>query len=290
MKKSTIYTLIIGGAFTIVGSVMVFSGIAMNGKSQAATLLDSSPVATLKSQIIRTDNIDDNFYDKTEEFNIDNITELSFDFNASEIIIVDNTIDDKIRISTYAHNFDVHEDDKGNMSIETRGLSGIAKPITIAIPMGHKFDTIKYQANASDINIDSIICDDISIESSTSDFTVSKLLVNDKATICNNAGNINIQCCTIGTLDLECSAGDTSIDGIISKDASINCNVGNINLTIADSSDNHNINISNSLGSIIFNGEHMTSTDSDDFINNKSDSTYDFSCSMGNINIDFTND
>ena len=88
-------------------------------------------------------------------------------------------------------------------------------------------------------------------------------------------------------MDLEVGMGDCVYYGTILKDLEAECDLGNIGITVTGSMKDYNYEIECNAGNIDLGGNSITSLAFEKEIFNGAPGTFELSCNMGSITVDF---
>lgn len=87
--------------------------------------------------------------------------------------------------------------------------------------------------------------------------------------------------------DLVLGVGNVDLEGLFLGNMSLECDVGDVTLTLDDAEEDHNYEIECSLGNVRVGSHSYTSLANEISIDNSADSTYDIECSLGSVNLEF---
>ena len=287
MKKSTVVALIAALLCMISGALMLAIGYGMGGWAAALELADKSSILDLHSGI----NISPKMSAKMTEYgdydlnyDADDIHNLEMDIAAANVCIQDNTKDGKIYVNIEGARYYCENHD-GTIKLSVEGNNPGKSEVTVLIPQGYSFNSETWKIAASNVEIGSMISDQLDITVGAGDLEIDKL-VGERATIEIGTGSLRIKNAKLEDMDISCGAGNVEMNGVVTDDFNIECALGNVSLTLKDNPDDHNINLEAALGNITYNGKDyagIASTVED----NGTDSDYNIECAMGDIDISF---
>ena len=292
MKVSTKVALASAAGLILAGAIMCAIGFGMGGWAAALELTDLSPYMDLRDGLaVGYDALSNmsNEGDYTLTFKSEYINNIDFEIGASDVKIVDNTTDNNINVTIKNASY-ASDDSNHSLGLKIKGKANGKSEVTVAIPKGKKFGTIKLQIGATDMEVDSFICSNLTISAGAGDVTIGDLLSDNRVELNVAAGSLKIENAKVKDLDLECGAGDVEFAGIIEDDLDAECGMGNITLNLIDKSENHSLALEAAMGNITFNGEHLSGFVNEIEHGSDEESQYDIECGMGNIDITFTED
>ena len=295
MKHSSKITIIIATVLLLIGSVLSAAGFGLGGMAAAEDIISSGDFTVF------TGKEDDGFYfgidaesndhssDYNESFSTDDVTSLKLDVAAACVNITDTVGDNNIQISVENLSYD-SSCNRGTLEIKVKGKPSVDGNITISIPRGYEFDSVEFKVAAAEFNIDSLVGHTITIENGAGDITIGELISDQSVDLNVGTGNLAIYSANIRNLSSKCAAGNMDFNGIVSSRLDVNCSMGNVNLALIDSMDEHDLDLSAALGTININNGEIEANSSKYETNNGKASLYRVKCAMGKIDISFEQD
>lgn len=200
------------------------------------------------------------------------VVEPSIDINDKFYLKYDNYLElDLSKIEVYIKIGDVFkaESDSKYIRIKQDGNKLIVKEkkgmqltknktaLIVTIPNNFKFDYVKIDNGAGNINIESLITNILDIDMGAGKLKVDSLKVNKKLDIDGGVGDINLNDVSVNELDLDLGAGNTFINGNIYGEAEIDTGVGNLSLNLKENIENYTFDLSKGIGNILINDEKI---------------------------------
>jgi DUF4097 and DUF4098 domain-containing protein YvlB len=292
MKVSTKVALASAAGLILAGAVMCAIGFGMGGWAAALEITDNSPYMDLRNGLaVGYDSLGNMSKegDYTLSFKSEYISNLDFEVGASDVKIVDNTTDNNINVTIKNASY-ASDDTSRSLQLRIKGNVNGKSDVTIAIPKGKDFDSVKLEMGATDMEIDSLICSNLKVSAGAGDVTIGDLLSSNYTELKVAAGSLTIKNAKLKDLNLECGAGDVHFTGVIEDDLDAECGMGNITLELIDKSENHQLDLEAAMGNITFNGESKSGFVNEIEEGSEMESEYEIECGMGNIDITFTED
>lgn len=179
--------------------------------------------------------------------------------------------------------------------------------VYLYLPKDMNPDSIDIEIGAGGLSSIALAAEEIDIETDAGT-TVIKGLYGKKIDVSANAGAVNILEMTAGTvsanvgagaltiqnlstenMELETSAGMMEIEGKVARNVEIECGVGSVSMTLQGAETDYDYQLECSMGEIDINGNKYTGIAKEKDIRNGGKGTIDIECSMGNVEIQFTN-
>ena len=226
MKKGTIITLLISIILMIVGGCMAAVGYGMGGWAAALELAEKSPYLNLAngSMSITYDDFGTREIvgDYTYTYDCSNVSKLILDLGSVNARVVDNTTDDKIRVTVTNCKYGV-EELKDSLSLKFIGIENKKSEAVIEIPKGHDFYLAKLNAGASNVTVDSLMVGYLYINVGAGDVKINELISSEDSQIDLGAGNLEIKSCKLNNADMQCGAGNIDLAGLINGSLNVDC-------------------------------------------------------------------
>lgn len=293
MKKGTLITLLISIVLMLVGGCMAAVGYGMGGWAAALELAQKSPYLNLANGAISIEY--DDFGTReiegghTYTYDCKKITKLYLDIGSVNAKIIDNTTDEDIKVTIKNCKYGVQEQNN-SLSLKFVGLEGKQSEVLIEIPKGHEFAAATLNAGASNVQVDSMIVGYLNINVGAGDVKIGELIANENSELDLGAGNLEIGNCKMDNVGINCGAGNVDLSGIINGTLNVECGMGNVSMNLKDKSANHNLYLEAALGNVHLNGKKYSGIVDAEEESDDAYSDYNIECSMGNIDIIFTED
>lgn len=160
--------------------------------------------------------------------------------------------------------------------------------ITLSIPANTRLDCVSMSLGAGDFR-----CSELNAESINIEIGAGQLITDSMETVqfaCElGAGQATIKDALVkGNASLEVGMGEILFNGNIAGNLSANCSMGNLTLNMTDSSEQeHNLELECAAGNLEVGGSSYSGLATKQYIDNGAESTYQLSCSMGNLTLRF---
>ena len=292
MKTITKVALASSVGLMLCGAVMCAVGAGMGGRAAAMELTDLSPYMSLRNGLtVGYDAMDDLSKEGDYELKFDSsdVSNVNIEIGASDVKITDNTKDDNIYVTIKNASYASKDYDR-EFGLKVKGNTNGKSHVIIQMPKGREYNSVNFSVGATDMEIESLICNGLVINSGAGNVTIGDLISADYADLNVGAGSLVIKNGKVKDLTIECGAGDVQFNGYIEDDLDAECGMGNISLTLAGKSEDHVISYKAAMGNVTFNGVKTSGIVSHEEIGTDEDSVYEIECSMGNIDITFNED
>lgn len=158
--------------------------------------------------------------------------------------------------------------------------------LTVSIPASATISDYEFNIDAGGLIVKNLTCDQVSLnlgagEATLKDFTANSFYGEV------GAGSLTMKDAELQNFSADVGLGTIEYEGIVSGELDTKCGMGNIECKLDDRQEDHNFNISCSMGSIEVNGHDFSGFDFDHSIDNHSNSTYNLTCAMGSIELNF---
>lgn len=139
--------------------------------------------------------------------------------------------------------------------------------ITIYLPENYELEGVTLDIDAGDVQIEGLLVRDLTVES--------------------HMGNVEMEGLVLGDAKVYMDMGNFEYEGQVQGDLNIVCNMGNIEMVLDSKEQNHNYEIKCGMGNMAIGTYQNTWMGVDQTIDNESDSTYQLTCNMGNVEVYF---
>lgn len=158
--------------------------------------------------------------------------------------------------------------------------------IIIDIPKGKQFDEVDLTCGAAMVEADYLKASELEILVGAGEARINYASV-DRLSASIGAGRVEANDVLAREVDLEVGMGECVYYGTILKDLDAQCDLGNMEIMVTGSMKDYNYEIECNAGSINLGGNSITSLASEKEIFNGAPGTFELSCNMGNITVDF---
>ena len=171
---------------------------------------------------------------------------------------------------------------KGNHIIDV----GERNNITLRFPKGMGFDEVDLEIGAGIMDICNLTARELDVTVGAGELAIDKAKIDDfSAEI--GAGHLLASGMEVREADLNVSLGNCSYEGRIEQNLDAECDMGSMDFLLKGKEEDHNYEIECSAGNIELNGFEFTALGAEKHVHNGAASTYELSCSMGNITVEF---
>lgn len=223
----------------------------------------------------------------------DGIRNLDFELGAGQFFIREKDTDDGVITITvqgkgdcdyYTEKDTLHvESFKGNHHI---GEDLSHNQIIVELPKGISFDEVELTCGAAVVEADHLTANDLEVEAGAGDVRVS--FANVKKFSANiGAGRVEASEMSAQEVDLEVGMGECIYQGTITRELDAECDLGNMEITVNGSEEDYNYEIECAAGNIDLGERSITGLSAERNINNGAQGTFELSCNMGNITVNF---
>ena len=157
--------------------------------------------------------------------------------------------------------------------------------LVIYIPEELKFEKVKINAGAGQIQIEDINTEKLFLELGAGETVIKNLNVTKECEIESGAGKVSILEGNINKLNLDMGVGKFEVNSAITGSSKINAGIGNLELIIQGDKEDYTIKTSKGIGTIEIDGKDIA--DNEIYGNGENDIKIDGG--IGEIKIDFKN-
>lgn len=158
--------------------------------------------------------------------------------------------------------------------------------VTLYIPDGASIEEVEIELGAGTVDIDKLTAGSISFDVGAGKVNVDNMDAH-KVSAELGAGKIDING-TAMDAEIDIDMGSFKWTGNISRNVELSCDMGSVDIGLKEDEKGHNYKISCSAGKVAVGGKEYTSVSGDMDIDNGAPGTFDIDCSMGKVNIYFT--
>ena len=161
--------------------------------------------------------------------------------------------------------------------------------ITLYIPGNSSFKDVDIEAGAAFVEMKDFSTQKMELELGAGE-ALGEGIRADKAELSVGMGAIELSDMQIGKLSVETGMGSVEFKGSISEKADIECSMGSIYMEIEGSEQDFDYKIESAMGSINIGDRDYAGLAREKKINNNAGKSIEVECSMGSVEIDFTED
>ncbi len=231
-----------------------------------------------------------------EQFAADEIQNLRLELGAGTFTIKEKDVDDGL--------IDITVDGIGNCkyyvdgsTLYAEGFSGFSvnsfpnnrtneNKFVVMIPQGMSFDEVKVEVGAGIMNLSDLDLDNLNIAIGAGELKMQDITAEEiKAEI--GAGVLEAKNVKTVNADISVNLGESVFRGEIAENLKTECNMGNLEFHLSGQEEDYNYKIDCSAGNVNMGSYSFAGLSTERKINNNAEGTFDISCNMGNILIDF---
>lgn len=223
----------------------------------------------------------------------DGIRNLELELGAGEFIIREKEVSDGVididvegvgKCTNYVKNGTLYVE--GFKSIHVIGNSISTNRITLEIPADMSFDEIDVEIGAGVMEISDLKAREFDAAIGAGELTMENIEANEFSTEIG-AGSLNAENVSTQNADVTVNLGECIYNGTISGNLEAECDMGSMEFYLNGREEEHNYEIECAAGNIEVGSLSFTALGAEKMINNGVGSTFDISCSMGDITIRF---
>lgn len=203
---------------------------------------------------------------------------------------------DSISIRCNQEGYKVYEEngtlyiEEGGISIDFFGIHSMTvatMDLDIYIPQDMKFHDVTLEIGAGDVELGNLTTDDLQISIGAASLNADNLTVNNELDIELGAGEVVLENAILNYVETEIGAGSVELTGRIAGDCTVDVAMGSAELELYGKEEEHNYKIDCALGTVTLGNESYEGLASEKTIQNGADNTYDLSCAMGELSVEF---
>lgn len=167
-------------------------------------------------------------------------------------------------------------------------INNLTMSVELQLPSGITFDRVELSLGAGDFNLNALAARELTMEVGAGQLQIDALTVEDLE--CQlGAGRITMKSAvTTGNVNFEIGAGELVFHGSIPGNLTAECAMGNMELTITDSTEaDHNFELECAAGNMTVGDSSYAGLVSEKDIDNGAASNYKLECAMGNLTVIF---
>lgn len=224
---------------------------------------------------------------------IEGIKNLELELGAGEFIIRKKEASDGViniyvegvgKCDNYVKNGTLHVE--GFKGLQVIGNAGSENKITLEIPADMVLDEIDVEIGAGIMEISDFNVKEFDAEIGAGELTLENIEAKEfSAEI--GAGRLSAENVSAQNAEVTVSMGECIYNGTISKNLEAECDMGNMKFQLSGKEEEHNYEIECAAGNIEVGSLSFTALAAEKRINNGVKSTYEISCSMGDITVRF---
>ncbi len=172
---------------------------------------------------------------------------------------------------------------KGNQLFN---VNQIDNEMTLRIPKGMGFEEMDLEIGAGIMEIENLKAKELDAVIGAGELNLNKAEIVDFS-VEIGAGNLVAGDMHVWEADLEVDLGNCSYEGVIEQELDAECNMGSMDFLLKGKEKDHNYEIECSAGNVEINGWEFTALGTEKYVNNGAATTFELTCSMGNITLDF---
>lgn len=197
--------------------------------------------------------------DKIETvFNDSEVKKLKIDIEYADLEILKG---DNLRLETNSKNI-ICKQDGNKIEIEEKDinlfLKNDKKKLIIYIPENIKFENVRIETGAGEIDIEKINTEEARLEIGAGKVTINNIEATKEARIEGGAGEVEILSGQINDLNLDMGVGKFILNSKLTGDNKINAGIGNLEINLSDEKENYSIEANKGIGNIRLNGEQLS--------------------------------
>lgn len=227
----------------------------------------------------------------------DGIRNLELELGAGEFIIREKEVSDGVididvegigKCSNYVKNDTLYvEGFKSAYVIGSNiSINSTMNRITLEIPADMSFDEIDVEIGAGVMEISDLKAREFDAAIGAGELTMENIEANEFSTEIG-AGSLNAENVSTQNADVTVNLGECIYNGTISGNLEAECDMGSMEFYLNGREEEHNYEIECAAGNIEVGSLSFTALGAEKMINNGVGSTFDISCSMGDITIRF---
>ena len=159
--------------------------------------------------------------------------------------------------------------------------------VILYVPEDYYYDKVKIELGAGEMTFDDLSAKEISMEVGAGVIRCEGISTQELE-VSVGMGQIELSKMDVDKLEAEVGMGEFVGSGIVNKSAKLECSMGNVELTLDGSSQDYNYKLEAAAGNVTIGRDSFSGLATDRRINNNADRTLEIECSMGNIDVKFT--
>lgn len=304
MNKVTKGFIIAAVVFIVIGFVVTLGAVAGGGLRLAKTMAENGELSYTgfwyghhPHWTINDDIHDEDFFDDDQEIFKDDVDKkvetkglrcLNIDIGAGKIDIRETNDED---ISIHTEDMRKVQIYRNDDTLYVKGLRSNVSDggtIHISLPKDLTFDKVDISAGASDFDADVLRAKEIDMDLGAGRIEISDLYA-DEMNIKIGAGSTTIKNADVKDAEVQVGMGRFALKGAITGDLNAECSMGELVLSLEGSEDDHNYDLECAAGNLRVGGSNFAGVASERNIDNGAESNFNLECSMGSLDVTFTN-
>lgn len=159
--------------------------------------------------------------------------------------------------------------------------------IILYVPEDYHYDEVKIELGAGEMTFDDLSAKEISMKVGAGVIRCKGISAQE-LDVSVGMGQIELSKMDVDKLEAEVGMGEFVGSGIVNNSAKLECSMGNVELTLDGSSQDYNYKLEAAAGNVTIGRDSFSGLATDRRINNNADRTLEIECSMGNIDVKFT--
>ena len=295
MKRFLKVSMLIALVMLLAGVLLTVAGRAAGGRRQLSQLISEKFLVTFYSNGDGGIEFDDSREIWTDDFQ----EELSgqpgkLNIEAAGISVrVMETEEKKIQVEgKNSEKVQCYVEDD-TLYVKARGREELLKDeaslgvVYLYLPSGMQFEEAAIDLGAGEVNMDVLNTGRLDCSVGAGSLNITRPQA-DTVYLDLGMGEINLYEATLKDVELDVGMGAAYLDGSITGDVTGACGMGSLTMALAGAEEEHNYKVRTSMGSVSI-GEDMGDAAGNWDIDHGADSNFDLSCTMGSIEIYFTN-
>lgn len=295
MKRFLKVSMLIALVMLLAGVLLTVAGRAAGGRRQLSQLISEKFLVTFYSNGDGGIEFDDSREIWTDDFQ----EELSgqpgkLNIEAAGISVrVMETEEKKIQVEgKNSEKVQCYVEDD-TLYVKARGREELLKDeaslgvVYLYLPSGMQFEEAAIDLGAGEVNMDVLNTGRLDCSVGAGSLNITRPQA-DTVYLDLGMGEINLYEATLKDVELDVGMGAAYLDGSITGDVTGACGMGSLIMALAGAEEEHNYKVRTSMGSVSI-GEDMGDAAGNWDIDHGADSNFDLSCTMGSIEIYFTN-
>ncbi|MCM1135755.1 MAG: DUF4097 domain-containing protein [Clostridium sp.] len=175
---------------------------------------------------------------------------------------------------------------EGFKGVHMIGIDELKNSITLRIPKGMSLDEVDLEIGAGIMDISNLRARELDAIVGAGELTINNVETDDFS-VEIGAGSLEAGGMYAREADLEVGLGNCSYEGTIAGSLDAECDMGSMDFLIKGKEEDHNYEIECRAGNIYISGYEFSGLAAEKYINYNAASTYELTCNMGNITLDF---
>lgn len=192
--------------------------------------------------------------------------------HVSENFKADKSLNGKLTIKSKFSFWGLFESDKNKKA-----------KVTIYIPADFSADSVKIDAGAGNMYVDSLTTNRLDINAGTGNIDGGNITANE-VSLDGGVGNITLDNIAFYDVDIDCGVGNVNLEGSMLGNNKLECGVGNVYLQLTGSVNDYDVKVDKGLGSVTINNQKYSDHE---WSNNGAPNSLDIDGGVGDLDISF---